>query len=608
MCGISGFIDPSLSREEGRVILNKTLDIQHHRGPDAQGEYVQPPVYLGHNRLAILDLSKQGAQPMHDAHLSLVFNGEIYNYVEIKKQLEKEGYNFNSETDTEVILKSYQKWGVECVQRFRGMWAFALWDANEQVLFCSRDRFGIKPFYYLHFGNQFYFASEIKALKVSPIFSSELNLNQIARSTQLGWSTYRYATHFARVMQLEASYNLIFKDGHIELSKYYNLEPKVHSFKSFEERKEALAAHFQESIKQHMRADVEVGSCLSGGIDSSSIVSTVQNLFPNTTFKTFTVFYEGKSAVDERPFVRKVLEKYPDVQNFEISPKGDEISDAYEKSTYYHDIPLSGSSYISQYFVMQLASIHKMKVLLDGQGADEYFAGYPHSYQRFLADKLRKLDLLGYFKEHYLHIQNQGYGFKKSLDLHAKTLLHLVRDKNQLYELEFYHYHPFPYKKDFGKMFHLETPYKGKLDNFLYNLLTTTFLPTLLHYEDRNSSAFSIEARVPFLDHKLVELVMSYPNEDKINKGYTKYILRQALADVLPKDIAERRDKKGFVTPGEVLWLRNELKWLLDLPLKLDFVNAKMYQSEIKRFKAGDNSHAKWLWGMVSLNYWIGKI
>jgi asparagine synthase (glutamine-hydrolysing) len=608
MCGIAGFIDSKLSKEQGEEILDKMLAATIHRGPDYTGKQITSPAYLGHNRLSIIDLSNDANQPMQSDNYSIVYNGEVYNYLEIKEELKQKGYQFKTQSDTEVILHAYKEWGAACVERFVGMWAFAIWDNQKKELFASRDRFGIKPFYYISSSGVFYFCSEYKGLKSTPYFTNKVNIQQAARGLQLGWMCYLDESYFDCIKILPAAHNLFFKDGKLSITKYWDIINFQPSALSYNDKKEIFKKLFTDAVNLHMRSDVEVGACLSGGIDSSSIVSFLGANYPQSKIKTFTIYYDGKNEVDERPWVNEVIRKYPHIQNFSYSAKEDEIKDFFDKSLYYADVPIASSSPISQYAVMKLVSEHRIKVVLDGQGSDEYLAGYAHSYYRLIADELKHLN---FFKANTIlnrYTKKQQFGFAKKMNILAKSFLALFLSENALYHLEFKKYYPYVLSFPLENIFSLpEIKQVNHLNTFLYNLIFTTSLPNLLHYEDRNSMAFSIESRVPFLDHRLVEQVFTYSNDDKIDGAVTKKILRDALKDVLPQAIYNRTDKKGFVTPGEIKWLRSSLKFLIEQPLKIDFINTKKAKLEIEKFKKGDNTNALWIWRLVVLNEWIKK-
>ncbi|MFN7014490.1 MAG: asparagine synthase-related protein, partial [Bacteroidia bacterium] len=278
------------------------------------------------------------------------------------------------------------------------------------------------------------------------------------------------------------------------------------------------------------------------------------------------------------------------------------------KTLYFADVPIASSSPVSQYAVMKLVSEHQIKVVLDGQGSDEYLAGYAHSYYRLIADKLKGLNVIAAFAILNSYTKEQQYGFVRMLNIFSKSILASVMSENTLYQLEFEKYYPNVFNHPLKNVFQIQDiKNANRLNSFLYNLVFTTSLPTLLHYEDRNSMAFSIESRVPFLDHRLVEQVFTYANEDKIDGAITKKVLRDALKDYLPQAIYNRTDKKGFVTPGEIKWLRGSLKYLLDQPIIIDFIDTQKVYREIEKFKKGDNTNALWIWRLVVLNEWLMK-
>ena len=606
MCGISGFIDGTLRRDDAEKIISSMLESISHRGPDARDTWIDMPVVLGHNRLSIIDLSKDGNQPMHFFDSVLIFNGEIYNYIEVREQLKTEGYTFQTQSDTEVVLAAYHAYGRECVNKFVGMWAFALWDKKKKELFCSRDRFGIKPFYYILDGEKFYFGSEYKALKQTPVFSNDLNLDQVSRGLQLGWVCYEDETYFSKLKSLPASSNLIYKNGKIEIGKYWDIDPSESFSGTEEEKEEKFKSLFLDSVRLHMRADVEVGGCLSGGLDSSSIACGVSKLFPELKFKTFTVFYEGKNDVDERPWVNTVLKSCPSLIGFDFSPEEREIPESFEKTLFHADVPITGSSPVSQYFVMRLAKKNSIKVLLDGQGSDEYLAGYMHSFYRLIGGLFKKLQWKSLLNEFSIHSQMQGFSVGKRADVLAKSVLAGIKTEDSLYKLEYKNYYPF-LSNDKSINFSLDNKEGSRLNQFLYHLTFTTSLPSLLHFEDRNSMAFSIESRVPFLDHRLVEFVFSLNDSDKFKSGVTKSILRKSLSGILPDKIRDRRDKKGFVTPGEIKWLRGPLRYLLEGMdyNSLDFMNVNKTKKIIDDFRNGNNTHSNLVWRSVVLNQWL---
>ena len=607
MCGIAGFIDPRLTSEKAKQLLDNMLAAIAHRGPDASSTWQDGPVALGHNRLSIIDLSNDGTQPMHGFGAVIVFNGEIYNYLELKKELEASGYEFRTKTDTEVVLASYHRYGQNCVSRFVGMWAFALWDPEKQELFCSRDRFGIKPFHYISKGGAFYFGSEYKALKYSPVFSSRLNIDQALRGLQLGWNAYQDESYFEAIKTLPAACNLTVKHGEIKVHQYWDVSAQEMKELSLEEASSQFRALFMDSIRIHMRSDVEVGACLSGGIDSSAIASTVSTMFPDVNLKTFTIFYEGPGEVDERPWVSEVIKKYPKLEPHYFQPSADDINTAFDRALYHADVPLAGSSPVSQYFVMRLAASQNIKVLLDGQGSDEYLGGYLHSFYRLIGGNLGRMKIMQAWSQLNAHTRLQEMSSAKRRDVWLKSLLAAFVSEQKLYSLEYLNYFPFA-GRNRRIPFNMKKVGGSRLQQFLYQLTFVSSLPTLLQFEDRNSMAFSIESRVPFLDHRLVDFAFTLPDNLKVNSGETKRVLRSALSGIMPDAIVNRKDKKGFVTPGEVKWLRGPLSHLVDTKLEnLDFLDRSKLMPFLDAFKKGDNSKANFIWRLVVLDYWCKR-
>ena len=586
------------------------MDVTSHRGPDNQGTLTRPPIFLGHNRLSIIDLSHASDQPMSRESLSLTYNGEIYNYVELREELERDGEVFTTAGDTEVILAAYKRWGKKCVNRFIGMWAFALWDDNEKTLFCSRDRFGIKPMHYINKDGRLHIASEIKALKGSPLFSNDINRSQVARGLYLGFMHHWEETYWESVKALPAAHNMTWKDGEVHTWAYAEIDTETVNAASFEENSYRFRELFIDSIKLTSRRDVPMGVCLSGGLDSTSIASTLASATDENQVKTFTAFYTGKGDVDERPYIDHVLKRYPQIDAHYISPTDTDVRDALERVVWMMDAPLPSSSYISQYFVMKLAAENGVKVVLDGQGSDEIMGGYMHSLYRVIADHFRKGALSSGLNEWQAHSSRQNYGMSKKMSVLAKSILTSMRDEPRLYALELAHTYPWIMEQPAGSVpLHLEMPRGTRLNAFLHNLIHVTLLPTLLHTEDLNSMAFSIESRVPFLDHRLVQLCFSMPNEHKVFEGETKRVLRAGMRGIVPDQVLDRRDKTGFITPGHTKWLRGDLAHLLDTDWKnvSDLIDTNKASKVVQAFKNGDNSNALFVWRLAMLNTWLTR-
>lgn len=606
MCGIHGFITQRIGSDEGQKLIRSMVNSTNHRGPDFSNVFQIDNCYLGHNRLSILDLSESGNQPMQYNHFTIVFNGEIYNYKELRNELIKNGYSFNSESDTEVVLKGYEYWGENMVSKFLGMWSFAIYNTISKELFCSRDRFGIKPFYYCVSGKEFYFASEIKSLKITPVFSKELNLNQVSKGLQLGWVGFKNETYFEHVNALEPGHSMVISsEGVLKKKAYWEIHTgKTHKEDSLQTFQEL----FQDSLGLHMRSDVPVGATLSGGLDSSSIVCSILEKELAKDLHTFSIYYQGTNAVDERPFIYEIEKKYPTKFHAHYySPSPTEIASDFHSIAETMDVPLSGSSAISQYYVMKMVKEAGVKVVLSGQGADDYMGGYLHGFYRFFADKFTSLEWVSLSKEFSLYKQFQEASWGKMTNVALKSLMCVFLSEKYLYRMEYEKYLPFLMnKKSFTSTWNLPDFTSSKLDNFHFALMNYSSLPTLLHYEDRNSMAHSVESRVPFLDHRIVELLFASSSSSKINDGYTKKILRDSMDGILPKTIQYRKDKKGFVTPGEVVWLRGCLSHLLELDFDLmHFLNKEKTIAVIEDFKKGNNKFAKLVWRVACLNYWL---
>ncbi|MDD5062741.1 MAG: asparagine synthase (glutamine-hydrolyzing) [Candidatus Marinimicrobia bacterium] len=644
MCGIAGIYNLDNSPIDNRQLVEMT-NIVRHRGPDDEGyllvntqsgainhyhgdDTIEPvkrrtqhinqaqPANLGfgYRRLSIIDLTSAGHQPMSsaDGSLWIVYNGEIFNYLELREELTKLGYSFRSNSDTEVILAAYEEWGTECLNQFNGMWSFALWDNRKKRLFCARDRFGIKPFAYYFDDKRFIFGSEIKQILINPV-DRTLNMPMIYRGMKLNsFLCYGDETYFENIKVLPHGHFIIIENGQMQRRKYYDLDPATFETSriSFAEASEQYRELFIDAVRLRMRSDVEVGSCLSGGLDSSAVVCTAVK---NTTqrFKTFTAYYTDEERYDER-YWAEIVGKHANCEMYYVSPDPAEILADFDRMTWFNDYPIVGSSFISQHYLMRLARQTGVPVLLDGQGSDEILAGYNHAFYRYYADLLSKLRWLKFAKEFptYLkHNQKGTIGAK-----FAKTLLAWIFKESTLYDQEAKRLFesPFTEKIEDSQLFRqiVDLPV-SRLSNFLYNLLMTTSIQTLLHFEDRNSMAHSIETRVPFLDYRLVEFVFRLPSEYKVSGYSGKLIHRHALREIVPAEILNRKDKVNFTAPGEKYWLRRD--WQSGLsevfqsaPLNhRPIYNQKKLTSIYNRFLAGDEKLSTLIWRIYGLEKWL---
>lgn len=539
MCGIFGIYSDSNDidfQQRMSIMANKLA----HRGPDDSGIFLSDSgnLYLGHRRLSIIDLSEHGHQPMtYRNRYTIVFNGEIYNYLELRCILNNKGYSFTTQSDTEVILAAYDKWGETCVNHFNGMWAFCIWDSVSENLFCSRDRFGIKPFYYINSGDLFVFASEIKALTAAFSQYTAKDYDVLDEFIDKTYLPNGKKTFFKNIYELEQACNLIIKNGKIEKKyRYYRIEEKHNISSNYRFNRDLLRSNLIDSVQLRMRADVKVGSCLSGGIDSSSIASIIAKKL-KLNIGTYSAIYREKS-IGEEQYVDAVIED-TGLANFKIMPPSEGIIDTLKDIVYYQDEPPSGIGVMSQWEVMKMAAGNGVKVMLDGQGSDELFAGYVTYFRYFLND-ICNLDKMSDFDL----IQTLGTFRKTDKTQFGQAIKYTVKRKvlNEIYGIL--------NRKGFDDSL--------TLDNKLIEQITLNGLPRLLHYEDRNSMAFSLEARVPFLDYRVVNLALDIPENHKIHRGITKYILRDALKGVINETVRTRRNKLGFATPFDK-WLQRDV-------------------------------------------------
>jgi asparagine synthase (glutamine-hydrolysing) len=604
MCGIAGFIDNQLSETSRLDLTHKMLQKITHRGPEASNVFIDGPVSLGHNRLKIIDLSDAANQPFEYDDVMIIFNGEVYNYIEIRADLEAKGFRFRTQGDTEVMCAAYKHYGEDCVKHFVGMWAFAIWDKTKRRLFCSRDRFGIKPFYYIRRGENFYFASEYKALKELPYFNGQINTEQVNRGLQMAWTGYRDETYYQQIVALEPAHNIVWENGKLSISKYWDIDfSQPASTLKWAEKKEQFYSLFKDSVRLHARSDVQNGQCLSGGLDSSSITSMYSTLMPDTPIKSFTIYYED--GVDERPYVYEVRKKYANIEPHYYSPSDAHLEATFNHIAYHADVPMLASSHISQYFLMQLAKSEGVTVVIDGQGSDEYLGGYLHSFYRVLGQLMaggRVFKALGILNE---LAAREKFNSSKKRNFLLKSLVSGFSTENSIYNLELAQLDKYLLSDVEDLQFENKTT--DKFNNLLYHLLMNTTLQTLLHYEDRNSMAFSLESRVPFLDHRLVEFAFTLSRNDRISDwAETKFILRESLKPILPTAVYERKDKKGFVTPGEVKWLNGPLKFLLDINYdRFDWMKKEQLKKLVGQYKKGDTSHAGLVWRLACTDYWF---
>jgi asparagine synthase (glutamine-hydrolysing) len=612
MCGICGIVAPGRPAETATVQAMATrLD---HRGPDGSGAFADEGCALGFRRLAILDLSDAGMQPFAsaDGRLRLVHNGEIYNYRELRAELEGHGHRFRTSSDTEVLLAAYVEWGETCVERFVGMWAFAIWDVERQRLFASRDRFGIKPFYYRHHGGRFTFASEPKAFLAERELRLEANLVAVAEYLTQSYLDHTDETFFAGIHRLPPAHSLTFGPQGLRIWRYWKLEPPQ---APPGEPSEAIRAAFFDAIRLHLRSDVPIGSCLSGGIDSSAVVSSVAHLLRTSAAdtsavgprqRTVTVYFDS-AGFDERPFADAVVKAVAAEPHW-ITFDDTQLLNDLPAIVASQDEPFGSTSMVAQWYVMRAAREAGLTVMLDGQGGDEVFGGY-----RALVGA-RLADLLAHGSVGELAAELRAFR-----DIHgaAALMTSLARpfaseSVTRAIRARTRGSAPLLHRNLRG-LATSSSPDGSDFDERLRRhqelMLTSRGLPELLRYEDRNSMAHSLEARVPFLDHRLVELAFSLPGGELIRNGRTKDVLRRALDDLLPQSVAARRDKLGFVTP-ERRWFRGALGAFAEEVFATErfaergFVNAPAARRRLAHHRAGDVDAGMELWRVLNLELW----
>jgi asparagine synthase (glutamine-hydrolysing) len=558
MCGIAGIID-----FKNQIIksddIKSLIDQMKHRGPDGEGIYLDRNIGFGHRRLSIIDLSKAANQPMlyHDKYV-ITYNGEIYNYLEIKTELEKAGYIFKTKSDTEVILAAYDQYGTKCLEHFNGMWAFALYDKEKNILFCSRDRFGIKPFYYSLKNNRFIFSSEMKPI-LSTLPGALVNKKILMEYLVLNLTDHTEETFFDGIKTLRGSHYMIINltNYDVNIEKYYdiNFSHEVNQL-NLKDATRLYQNEFDRSITWRLRSDVKVGTCLSGGLDSSyiaAIASSKYHLESDEQFNAITA-----EALDPRfnevMYAKTVVDHLNLKWHVTTPVRYDYESYIYELVRL-HEEPFGSLSIFLQNQVMKEANNAGVVVLLDGQGADETVLGYSRyipAYSKTLSLP-KKINFLLNAKNNYgisfsYLVQNQLYF--SSYKIRKSRVLHRLRDLNN----EFLNTIDFTNIKELADsqrdLFKLQ-----KLELF------KTQIPQLLKWEDKNSMAYSIETRLPFLDYKLVETSLSINNEFKLGFSWSKFIMRKAMEDRLPDSIVWRRKKVGFAAPSES-WLSKSKFWV----------------------------------------------
>lgn len=637
MCGIAGIAARGNERLES-AWLGAMADSIAHRGPDGEKFLIidtgrerrslflrdEPPDFAGdigfaHRRLSIIDLSESASQPMPDekGQVWIVYNGEIFNYLEIRKDLVRLGHRFRTQSDTEVILEAYLEWGKDCLRRFNGMWAFVICDLRTARLFGARDRFGIKPFFY-HLSSRFFsFASEIKALlklpwverkPFSPAIKDYLYHSRVDTSRH---------TFFSGIHALEPGQYFevdMRPEFRLSLSTWWKLEENLDQApRQANEVGERFRDLLLSSIRLRLRSDVPLGTCLSGGLDSSAIVSLANPFLEEGRQRTFSIVHPG-FRFDESLYIDEIA------KNFGLIPQkrtitGRDLLQDLDKVIEAHDEPFTSTSMYAQWKVFELARRHGVTVTLDGQGADELLAGYSYFKVVYRAELLQRLRPARFFQEIRSDPPSAGGLLMNGITALAGFLSHRrmiswagLREAQYVQDwIARDHF------KDIGSPHpRLEIKFRSRLNQRLYEVFAHDGLPALLRYGDRNSMWHSVESRMPFLDYRLVSFIFSLPPEFKIHDGLGKAILRRALKNDIPPLILDRRDKIGFVTP-EAQWFRTEMKDLLtDVFHSSSLRNRGFYRTQklqtlFRKHVEGSADASRPLWRAFHLEMWMRK-
>lgn len=545
MCGISGIINKRNSSVKIEDI-QKITDIIAHRGPDDTGYFFHDNIALGHRRLSIIDTSSLGHQPMEYLNKYwITYNGEIYNYIEIRDELIRLGYTFTTATDTEVVLAAYDKWGAECFLRFNGMWAMAIFDKRSNIIVFSRDRFGIKPLYYKDLETSFTFGSEIKQL-INCSSENKINEDVLLEYMLTRIDNHTEATYFKNINSLPPSHYMIYRlaDHTYFKTKYYELKtiPEIdclnetHLIEKFKDT-------FKSAVKLRLRSDVKVGTCLSGGLDSSAISNLAAGMYNVESIERFNAINaKSTDKVNDESHFASIVAKSSNIELHSVMPTYEDFINSIDDVIYTQEEPFGSPSMFMGWHVFQKARALGCKVMLNGQGGDEILLGY----ERYFPSTISLSNPFNFFSGIYYQSANSRQSFFTLFAFYFYFRLAFLRafknKRRSLVKKEFKRNKYFDFIKMSAKSY--KSPSQLQILE-----ITTLQLPHLLRYEDRNSMRHSIETRLPFLDYRLVELAISLPLVMKINKGWTKYILRRSIDGNLPEEIVWRKNKFGFESP-----------------------------------------------------------
>ena len=600
MCGISGVYSQDKIDASNIEIVRKMNAVLRHRGPDDEGVYAEDQCVLGHTRLSIIDLSSDGHQPFSsdDGRYQLVYNGEIYNYIELREELKAKGWKFKTKTDTEVLLKAYQEYGRECLHKFNGMFAFLIYDIQEKKLFVARDRVGIKPLYYVNFESSIYFASEIKAFKEIPGLRFSMDELSVFDYFVFNRTDVWDRTFFNEIKRFPKGFCGECCSAGFNLEQWWNPEEFLSDVTK--ESPNTIISRIEEllvsSVKFRMRSDVPVGSCLSGGLDSSTLLGILmQNKMAGKDYLTFTASFPGESF-DETSYVDALQRKY-EFQNFRTVPLEDELYSGLESFLSVHDEPTLNTAYYAQYSVMRLARENGVTVLLDGQGGDENFAGYPYFLGFHLLGLLNKKKY-GSFVSGFVSAALRKHTWDVYKTLFFQLLPDCLKKKVLLESVPFLSNEMFSGNIEksliYKKFFDVKDLNQSIAKHFSYKL------EHLLKFEDRSSMKFSIETRVPFLDHRLIEYLLRVSGEKKVKRGEIKYLQKLAVGQYVAQEILDRKDKRGFDTPMH-RWM-NLTRWRTLLKEGFEDLKKSFPHIFVGDYRQVRSSALKWK--IIQLSMW----
>lgn len=603
MCGVCGIINLNNQPVE-ELKIHQMMKSMKHRGPDDEGLFIKDHTGLGFVRLSIIDLTLAGHQPMFsaDKRYVILLNGEIYNYIELREDLKKLGYIFRSGSDTEVLLNCYIEWGESCLNRLNGMFAFVIFDSVTNDIFAARDRFGIKPFYYYRDQSQFIFASDIPPLLSVLGKKKEPEESVIFDYLVFNRTNHGEKTFFKDIFKLQHGHSLAIKSGKIEIKRWYSLPVQLSHYASTRFNERDFLEELKTSINLQLRSDVPVGTCLSGGLDSSAITALVLKNKQNIDLHSFSAVYQKDQKGDESEYIAEFKEK--NLKLHYTFPTDVSLLEDLNDFIVTMSEPFPTTSIYAEYKVMELAK-KDCTVLLNGQGADELMAGYHYFYGYYFRDLLRNNSWGKFLNElfQYTKTHKSIYGLKTlGFSMNPRSLRHFK--KHNFIDQEYYN----DFYRQTNTLF--DVFYKSKtLKEFLINHFEYKFEHHLL-WADKTGMKFSLETRFPFLDHNLVEKTLSIPTGNYIRNGYTKAIMRDAMKGILPEKIRMRKDKVGFSTP-EADWFKNKkLQAILKDIIESDsfkgrgYFNFKQCRKEFKTFQ-DYHKYNKEFWKWINLELWF---